>query len=162
MDGGRKTSAEIAMILSISENTVNFHRKTCRKKSMHQIRPRWPVTRRYWLNLIAFLSACQMQKPAKGTLSAGFILLTVGLFNLLNVLENTAAWVSSSISASCFSTLTSRGPRQLVPSPAASASARFQAGDFICQFLIILGSRKIGVLIYFPRHVAMKICGEKC
>ncbi len=26
-----KTSAEIAMILSISENTVNFHQKTCRK-----------------------------------------------------------------------------------------------------------------------------------
>lgn len=40
-----KTSAEIAMILSISENTVNFHQKNMQKKSMHQIRPRWPVTR---------------------------------------------------------------------------------------------------------------------
>lgn len=34
-----KTSAEIAMILSISENTVNFHQKNMQKKSMHQIRP---------------------------------------------------------------------------------------------------------------------------
>ncbi len=41
-----KTSAEIAMILSISENTVRISiRKTCRKKSMHRIRPRLPVTR---------------------------------------------------------------------------------------------------------------------
>lgn len=41
-----KTSAEIAMILSISENTVNFHQKNMQKKKlMHQIRPRLPVTR---------------------------------------------------------------------------------------------------------------------
>lgn len=60
-----KTSAEIAMILSISENTVNFHQKNMQKKSMHQIRPRWPVTRPLLANLIAFLSACQMQKPAE-------------------------------------------------------------------------------------------------
>lgn len=39
-----KTSAEIAMILSISENTVNFHQKNMQKKLMHQIRPRLPVT----------------------------------------------------------------------------------------------------------------------
>jgi LuxR family transcriptional regulator len=32
MDGGRKTSAEIAIILSISENTVNFHQKNMQKK----------------------------------------------------------------------------------------------------------------------------------
>ncbi len=79
-----KTSAEIAMILSISENTVNFHQKNMQKKSMHQIRPGGLLRGRYWLNLIAFLSACQMQNRLKGTLSAGFILLTVGLFNLLN------------------------------------------------------------------------------
>lgn len=40
-----KTSAEIAMILSISENTVNFHQKNMQKKLMHQIRRRLPVTR---------------------------------------------------------------------------------------------------------------------
>lgn len=40
-----KTSAEIAMILSISENTVNFHQKNMQKKSMHRIRRRLPVTR---------------------------------------------------------------------------------------------------------------------
>ena len=65
MDGGRKTSAEIAMILSISENTVNFHQKNMQKKSMHQIRPGCLLRGRYWLNLISFLSACQMQKPAE-------------------------------------------------------------------------------------------------
>ncbi len=162
MDGGREDISEIAMILSISENTVNFHQKNIRKKSMHQIRPRWPVTRPLPVNLIAFLSACQMQKPAERHASAGFILLTVGLFNLLNRFGNTAAWVSSSISASCFSIFNISGPRQLVPSPAASASASLSGGDFICQFLIILGSRKIRRTHYFPRHVAMKICGEKC
>lgn len=39
-----KTSAEIAMILSISENTVNFHQKNMQKKSMHRIRHRLPAT----------------------------------------------------------------------------------------------------------------------
>jgi LuxR family transcriptional regulator len=32
MDGGRETSAEVAMILSISENTVNFHQKNMQRK----------------------------------------------------------------------------------------------------------------------------------
>ncbi len=71
------------MILSISENTVNFHQKTCRKINAPN-KTGGLLRGRYWLNLIAFLSACQMQNRLKGTLSAGFILLTVGLFNLLN------------------------------------------------------------------------------
>lgn len=41
-----KTSSEIAIILSISENTVNFHQKTCRRNSMRQIKHRLPATLR--------------------------------------------------------------------------------------------------------------------
>lgn len=41
-----KTSAEIAIILSISENTVNFHQKNMQKNSMRLTRRRSRVTRR--------------------------------------------------------------------------------------------------------------------
>lgn len=40
-----KTSSEIAMILSISENTVNFHQKTCRKSLTRRIKRRLPAMR---------------------------------------------------------------------------------------------------------------------
>lgn len=52
-----KTSAEIAMILSISENTVNFHQKNMQKKINAPNKTQSCLLRgRYWFNLISFLS----------------------------------------------------------------------------------------------------------
>ncbi len=54
-----KTSAEIAMILSISENTVNFHQKNMQKKiNAPNKDPGCLLRGRYWLNLISFSVAC--------------------------------------------------------------------------------------------------------
>ncbi|CDL45784.1 N-3-oxohexanoyl-L-homoserine lactone quorum-sensing transcriptional activator @ N-3-oxooctanoyl-L-homoserine lactone quorum-sensing transcriptional activator [Escherichia coli ISC41] len=50
-----KTSAEIAMILSISENTVNFHQKNMQKKINAPNKTQVACYARYWLNLISFL-----------------------------------------------------------------------------------------------------------
>lgn len=80
-----KTSAEIAMILSISENTVNFHQKNMQKKinapNKTQVACYAAAT---GLILSLFFLRARCKNRLKGTLSAGFILLTVGLFNLLN------------------------------------------------------------------------------
>ncbi|STE85523.1 DNA-binding transcriptional activator SdiA [Escherichia coli] len=54
------------MILSISENTVKFPSENMQKKiNAPNKNPGGLLRGRYWLNLIAFLSACQMQKPAE-------------------------------------------------------------------------------------------------
>ncbi|XPE53075.1 LuxR C-terminal-related transcriptional regulator [Shigella flexneri] len=55
MDKQGKTSAEIAMILSISENTVNFPSEKHAEKINAPNKRRWPVRGHYWLNLISFL-----------------------------------------------------------------------------------------------------------
>ena len=78
-----KTSAEIAIILSISENTVNFHQKNMQKNQCTKQDADCLLRGGYWLNLISFRSACQMQNRLNAR-SQPVLLLTVGLFNLLN------------------------------------------------------------------------------
>ncbi len=150
------------MILSILRIRSISIRKTCRKKSMHRKDAGCLLRGRYWLNLISFLFACQMQKPAERHALSRFYITEVGLFNLLNRFGKYCSLGFVSISASCFSIFNITRPASACPSPAASASASLSGRRLHLPVLIILGSRKIRRTHLFSSSCCMKICGEKC